>query len=382
MDVALVVHDFDRNNGQGRYCIELVRRLRDRCRFTVYSNTADPEGLTGVVWRRVPAWRRRHVTAVFTFLAAAEGKLRGARHDLIHAQGLSSWRADLITVHMVNSARLRRLPPPRWKDRWFSAVVTPVERAFYRQRRARRAIVMARRLGVELAAEYGWDRPVSVIPHGTDIAQFRPVRDVAERAALRGRFNVPPDRWLWLFMGEAVKGLREAIAQLPAFPEAHLLVVSRSDMAAHIACAKRLGVAGRMTSHGFEPSPELAFRAADAFIYPSAYDPFGMVATEAMASGLPVVLGREMGAAELVRHGHDGLLCDPASASDLHAQLTRLAADPAESAALGRAARATILRHGWEVCAEATWGVYRSFAEIPRFSGGGVAKTLIEPDDS
>ena len=131
MEVALVVHDFDRNNGQGRYCVELVRHLRDRCRFTVYSATADPAELAHVDWRPVPAWRGRHLTTVFTFLAGAELELRGARHDLVHAQGLSSWRADVITVHMVNAARLRRLPPAaRSKDRLFSAIVTPLERAF------------------------------------------------------------------------------------------------------------------------------------------------------------------------------------------------------------------------------------------------------------
>ena len=375
MEVALVVHDFDRNNGQGRYCVELVRHLRDRCRFIVYSNTADPEELAHIDWRPVPAWRGRHLTTVFTFLAGAERKLRGAQHDVVHAQGLSSWQADIITVHMVNAARLRRLPPAaRSKDRLFSAIVTPLERAFYRQRRARHAIVMARRLGVELAEEYGWDRPVSVIPHGTDAVRFRPSHGKEERAEVRARYGLAEEGRTWLFMGEALKGLREVITQLPAFPRVRLLVVSRSAVDAHRALARQLGVAGRITFLGFDASPELAFRAVDAFIYPSAYDPFGMVATEAMASGLPVVLGREMGAAELVRHGHDGLLCDPMSPESLREQLGRLEADPATAATMGRTARATIGRHSWEVCAESTWAVYQSVAENQGLSVGGAAK--------
>ncbi len=375
MEVALVVHDFDRNNGQGRYCVELVRHLRDRCRFIVYSNTADPEELAHVAWRPVPAWRGRHLTTVFTFLAGAERKLRGARHDVVHAQGLSSWQADVITVHMVNAARLRRLPPAaRSKDRLFSAIVTPLERAFYQRRRARHAIVMARRLGAELAEEYGWDRPLSVIPHGTDTVRFRPAHGKGERAEARARYGLGDEVRTWLFIGEAVKGLREVIAQLPAFPKVRLLVVSRSVVDVHRALARQLGVAGRVAFHGSEVSPELAFRAADVFVYPSAYDPFGMVATEAMASGLPVVLGRDMGAAELVRHGHDGLLCDPASLESLREQLARLEADPATAAMIGRAARATIGLHSWEACAESTWAVYQSVAGNRGLSVGGAAK--------
>ena len=368
MDVALVVHDFDRNNGQGRYCIELTRRLRDRCRFTVYSNTADPDALEGIAWERIPAWRRRHLTAVFTFLVAVERRLPVRGHDVIHAQGLSSWRADVATVHMINAARARRLAPARRRDRLFSQIVTPFERAFYRRRRLRHAIVMARGLERELREEYGWDKPVHVIPHGTNTEQFRPPADAAERGSLRDRFRVPGDRWLWLFMGEAVKGLGLVIGQLPAFPQAHLLVVTRSATAPFQERARQLGLGDRITFHGFEARPELACRAADVFVYPSAYDPFGMVATEAMASGLAVVIGRETGAAELVTEGVDGLLCDPAQPAGLKAQLTRLAADPEGAARLGQAARATIRRHGWEACAEATLGVYCAAMETPRLS--------------
>ncbi|HTH47283.1 MAG TPA: glycosyltransferase family 4 protein [Candidatus Limnocylindria bacterium] len=368
MDVALVVHDFDRNNGQGRYCIELTRRLRDRCRFTLYSNTADPDLLDGIVWERIPAWRQRHLTAVFTFLLAVESRLRGREHDLIHAQGLSSWRADVATVHMVNAARAHRLAPARRRDRLFSQIVTPFERAFYRRPQLRHAIVMARGLGRELHEEYGWTKPLSVIPHGTDTEQFRPPADAGERQGLRDRFGVPRDRWVWLFMGEAVKGLGQVIDRLPGFPSAHLLVVTRSPMALFQEQARRVGVAERITFHGFEARPELAYRAADVFVYPSAYDPFGMVATEAMASGLATVIGGDTGAAELVTEGIDGLLCDPARPATLQAKLARLSADPDAAARLGQAARATILRHSWEACGEATLGVYRTVMETPRLS--------------
>lgn len=368
MDVALVVHDFDRNNGQGRYCIELTKWLAERCRITVYSNTADPAALSGIHWQQVPAWRRRQLGVVLSFLASSEWKLHGAQHDLIHAQGLSSWRADVVTVHMINAARLRKLPMTRRRDRLFSTLVTPIERAFYRQRRLRHALVMGKGVARELAEEYGWDRPFSIIPHGTDTELFRPPTDGVERAELRRKFQVPGEGWVWLFMGEGAKGLRQVIEQLPTFPQAHLLVVTRSNLMPFIELARQLGVTEGITFSGFEPHPELAYRAADAFIYPSAYDPFGMVATEAMASALPVVLGRDMGAAELVTHGHDGLTCDPGKTLDLQAQIARLAADPAGANRLGQAARETIGRHSWKACAEATWQVYRQVVETRRLS--------------
>ena len=83
-----------------------------------------------------------------------------------------------------------------------------------------------------------------------------------------------------------------------------------------------------------------------------------MVATEAMATGIPVVLSRAIGAAELVEHGRNGLLCDQQDAASVHDQLARLAADPGNAKAMGLAARATIEQHTWDVCAEQTWSVY------------------------
>jgi glycosyltransferase involved in cell wall biosynthesis len=188
---------------------------------------------------------------------------------------------------------------------------------------------------------------------------FRPAEDARERAALRARLGVPGESPVWLFVGEAVKGLRETIAELPAFPESRLLVVSRSDPAPYRALAENLGIAHRVVFSGFTPQPEEVYRAADVFVYPSPYEPFGMVVTEAMASGLACLVGSEVGAAELMTSGRDGLLFDPAQPGALRAGLEWLFSTPGAIQRVGVAARATIAQHDWDACAEATWSVYQ-----------------------
>lgn len=361
-DIALVIHDLNLTNGQGRYAIEILRRLQSRARFSVFSNTADPavlKDLPEVQWVHVPAWRRRYLGAVFSFLAFSQLAVRRARPGLIHAQGLSCWSADVVTVHMINAVRARKLAARQQRARVFSAIVTPVERSFYRQARARHAIVMSRRLGAELAAEYGWNRPLTVIPHGTDTQVFRPARDEMEKLELRSRLGVPGPGLVWLFVGEAVKGLKETIAELRRFPDARLLVVSRSDPAPYRTQAEALGVNHRVVFVGFTPQPEIAYRAADVFVYPSPYEPFGMVVTEAMSSGLACIVGAEVGAAELMSHGGDGYLFDPSDSASLHQYLEALASDAELLRRVGIAARRTISHHDWEACAEATWQVYQ-----------------------
>lgn len=358
MKIALVVHDFDANYGQGRYCVELVRHLHSRAEFVIYSNTFRPPESLPVTWRHVPTLRFNALTTVFSFLPAAERMLRRDRPDLIHAQGLTGWSADIITGHICNAARGRRLRTTDRRPHLFIKLVTPFERAFYRQRRASRLIAISNALAAEMREEYGWQKGVSVVYHGTNTEQFRPPADDAEWAALRTKYRIPLDRWAWLFMGEAVKGLEEVIEQLPAFPQAHLLVVTRSDLRRYRALAEDLKVSERITFHGFEAKSEDAFRAADVFVYPNDYDPFGMVATEAMATGIAVILGRTIGAAELVTHGQNGLLCEPHDAASMHTQLQHLAKDPVAARRIGLAARATIQEHTWQVCAAQTWAVY------------------------
>ena len=357
--VSIVIHDFDPNLGQGRYCHEIVRRLADRFEFHIHANTWKPVDAPNTHYHRVAANRFNVITTIASFLPFAELSLDRIPADLVHAQGLSSWRTDIITGHMCNGARLKHLRGAGWRSRWFAEMITPFERAFYRQPRARHLIAIARSLGRDVETEYGWRGRTHVIYHGTDSVRFRPAADPAERRRLQERFKVPHDRWLWIFMGEAVKGLSGAIDQLVHFPDAHLLVVSRSDFTAFREQARNRGVFDRITFHGYDPKPEEAFRAVDVFVYPAAYDPFGLVVTEAMASGLAVLVGVGVGASELVRDGHNGMRCDPSDATSIRQGLVRLSGLPDGGSALRKAARETVVDQSWDRCAEETCKVYQ-----------------------
>lgn len=359
MNLALVVHDFDPKVGHGRYCHELARRLAPEHRVTIYANRFAVPPDPGWTYVKVPAWRRIALASVFTFLLAAEGRVRRGRHEIVHAQGLTGWRADVITAHVCNAARYRVSPPAGWRARFFPLLVNPVEKAFYRQRQARHLIAISTRVANEIRDFYGWRRPVTVIHHGVDSTYFRPATDAAEREACRQRYGLPPEAWVWLFVGEAIKGLREAIAQLPAFPRARLLAISRSDPASYLAQAREAGVADRLHFHGPEPEVSLAYRAADLFLYPSTYDTFGMVVSEAMATALPVVIGQDIGAAEIIRTGVNGFPIDPADPMGLASVLRQLDEQRDLARRIGREARETALAQTWDACAAATARVYQ-----------------------
>jgi glycosyltransferase involved in cell wall biosynthesis len=356
--IAIVVHDFNPTYGQGRYCYELIHALQDRAKFTVLSNTSDAPGIESVTWQQIETCRYNALTTVFSFLPVSEWAVRRLAPDLIHAQGMTCWSADVITGHICNGERARHLNTRWFKPRIFATLIAPFEKAFYRQRRASHLIAISNHLADDVRRCYEWKKPVSIIYHGTDTHTFRPCADPAERQALRQKFRLPEGKWTWLYMGEAIKGLRQAIEQLSHFPHAHLLVISRSDFSEYRLQAQTSQVLDRITFHGFHPLPQEAFQASDLFLYASDYEPFGMVVTEAMATGLPVVVGNKLGAAELIKHQENGLVFDPHNAQEMTAQLNWLNQNPHKASELGQLARETIRAHSWERCAEETWRVY------------------------
>jgi glycosyltransferase involved in cell wall biosynthesis len=74
---------------------------------------------------------------------------------------------------------------------------------------------------------------------------------------------------------------------------------------------------------------------ADAFVHPAPWEGFGLVIVEAWTHGVPVVVSRGAGAAELVDDGVNGYLTRPGSSSDLSHRLTRLLGNPPESERIG-----------------------------------------------
>jgi UDP-glucose:(heptosyl)LPS alpha-1,3-glucosyltransferase len=98
---------------------------------------------------------------------------------------------------------------------------------------------------------------------------------------------------------------------------------------------------------------------SDIFVFPTAYEPFGLVITEAMACGLPVLTSRIAGAAELIQDGFDGLLLDdPNDAKELAAKLRKLLNEDMRKT-IGIRARAKAELFSFKSCSTATCEAYQ-----------------------
>ena len=139
------------------------------------------------------------------------------------------------------------------------------------------------------------------------------------------------------------KGYPELLAAMAQLPEAELWVVGarlaqRPRRRSGPGAGRR---PARLRRLGYRTDIPAILAAADIFVLPSHFEGLPMSVIEAMLTGLPVVATAIRGPREQVVDGVTGLLVPPATVAPLAAALAlrRLAADPAERAAMGEAGR-------------------------------------------
>lgn len=359
--IAFVVHDYNRVHGHSRYVAELAERFAPAHEVHVYANRF--AGLPpGIVRHQVPALRFSSLATIFSFILPASLMI-GHRFDIVHAQGLTMISPDIVTAHISNARWLegRRMLEGAglpWRERLFGALVIPAERLTLRDRRAT-AIAISSALRDDLAAAYGRTARTVVIPHGVDQRQFNTgVRD-RFRNDVRRELGIDGSTPHFLYVGDLRKGMDAAIRALALVPGARLLAVSRTPPDPYRVIATSCGVGERVTLHPPTDQIERYYAAADVLVLPTPYDAFGMVITEAMACGLPVITTRLAGASELLDDGIHGRLLDSATdTSALAEAMNSLARNAGERERMGTAAAALMREHTWDRVADRTLAVY------------------------
>jgi rhamnosyl/mannosyltransferase len=192
----------------------------------------------------------------------------------------------------------------------------------------------------------------SVIPLGTDVAQFaqvnpQKVKDLRSRLELSGGPSREAPRFILLSVGRLryYKGLGDLIRALPQIPSAKYVIVGDGPMYDEWQrLARSVGVADRVFFAGEVSDAELPYyyAACDLFVLPAnaRAEAFGTVIVEALAAGKPVI-STEVGTGTswVNVHGQTGLVVPPHDPPALAEATNQLLSDERLREQLGRAAR-------------------------------------------
>lgn len=146
---------------------------------------------------------------------------------------------------------------------------------------------------------------------------------------------------------------------------------------------REMGLGGRVHFGGYidDRTRNLLLRWSSVAVVPSYYEPFGLTALEAMASGAPVVVSDTGGLGETVVHGETGFKVPPANPGELSAAILAVLEDRALAGAMAARARADVLRrYSWSEVAARTEGVYDEVVRAARDSGWS-AETPLPPGE-
>ncbi len=231
----------------------------------------------------------------------------------------------------------------------------------------------------ELAALRASRQRIDVVPSGVDTELFVPEGPIAPRG----------DRPRLLVIGRLVprKGVDDAIVALRELPDAELLVAGgppAADLANDVEArrlmraARDAGVGDRVRLLGQVPHAELPslIRSADVVVCLPWYEPFGIVALEAMACGVPVVGAAVGGLIDTVVDGVTGALLPPRSPDLAGRVIADLLADPPRRRAYGMAGEQRVRKHyTWSQVARLTERSYLHAAhDRATFSGASREK--------
>lgn len=232
---------------------------------------------------------------------------------------------------------------------------------------AERVICCSQYMQDEISSLFGRPREdITIIPNGVDSELFKPMPQ-------NPRFNISPEEKVIFFLGRLVpeKGIWFLINAMPQIlaeiPQAYLYIGGRGPMLPDLKrLTNRLGLNEKVVFTGFIYHEErnYIYDRAKVAVFPSLYEPFGIVALEAMATGTPVIVGDVGGLSEIVANEVTGIKVHPANETELAQAIIRVLRDDKLADALRTNAGNVVADvYNWNVIAESTIRVYSEVLE-------------------
>ena len=205
---------------------------------------------------------------------------------------------------------------------------------------------------------------INVIPNGINVNNFTGIdRDYDFR-----RQYAMDNEKIILYVGRLVyeKGVQHLISAMPKilanYHDAKLVIAGKGGMLDELrAQAFNMGIADKVYFTGYLNSKQVQkmYKCADVAVFPSTYEPFGIVALEAMLAGVPTVVSDIGGLNEIVEHRVDGMKSYAGNANSIADSVLSLLYDPQLAANVAKRARIKVKENfNWNKIAQDTHYIY------------------------
>lgn len=360
MHIAIFDYQTVRTNAIGNCNWLIIDGLKDEHDFTVFSLNFDNPNTYRARFVRVPVPARPLFLLFIAYHIVAplllwNRRRQGQQFDhLLTIESNLVMRGSIVYAHFCHRAYLEQhwqaTRPPglrgwaRWLDHKLHALLEPLA-----LRRARKIIVPSKGLQRELEQLYpnAAAGKIQVIPNPVNAGRMRRPDDF-DRATERARLGFKDDDLVMVFVAAGHferKGLPLLLDAMRQANDARVKLVVVGGLPGVIHTyeerARALGLADQAHFTGFQQDIRPYLWLSDIFAFPSSYETFSLVAFEAAAAGLPLLISKIHGVEEMLVDGENGWLIQ--RQADVIAECIRYAlAHPDELQAMGQHAAASV----------------------------------------
>ena len=314
MRIALVHKRLDRHGGTERDLFRTAEGLRDLGHevhlFCSEYGVAPPKN---VMAHRVPVIPLGRTLRLWSFAWFGRQAVTQARYDVVVGFGRLPSQHVLRSGGGTHRGFLERMGQAGGLTRriWqaislYHQSLLAIEKRQYDAVNSRKIIAVSEQVKRDIIAQYAVPaEKIVVLYNGVDLSRFQLAKRKEIRDQIRNRWNIPWDSPLVLFVGSGFrrKGLDHLLSiwNSPRLDRVFLLVVGADARLGRYQARADVVAPGRIVFAGRQDEIENYYAAADVVALPSLQEAFGNVVLEALAAGLPVLVSRVVGAAEIVR---------------------------------------------------------------------------------
>lgn len=330
MKIAVLVSQLVTTHPANGQMLQVVRELSSEIEFTIFGKVIDKSIKEKVHFRQLPIPIIRPFLITYIAQYLIYGRLfkileLDKRFDIIQTVEGSSPFATVATMHYCAAAssaltRSGLLSYVGVRKPYYSLVRTIGQRMEYNlvnNPYLKKLIVVSDTLKEEINQYYHPRVEPYVIPNGIEVDRIAHARNY--RKVVRQKLELPETHLVGAICAQGDwkrKGLDiliKAVSLLPPNLSIKILVIGRIPSREYLELCKKEGVSDKFIFTDFIKDPDQLYKlygAADFFILPSLYEALPLVALEAAASGLPLLVTRVGGLKDLVEYGLNGLFIE------------------------------------------------------------------------
>lgn len=206
---------------------------------------------------------------------------------------------------------------------------------------------------------------INVVPNGVNLTNYSGIERDYD---FRRRFAMDNEKMI-LFMGRLVyeKGVQYLIGAMPKilehYHDAKLVIAGKGGMIDELkAEVNALGLNNKVCFAGYMSGKDVGkmYKAADISVFPSTYEPFGIVALEAMLAEVPIVVSDIGGLNEIVDHRENGMKSYAGNSNSIADSILELLFNPQLCANITKKAKAKVRnQYNWNKIAQDTHFTYQ-----------------------